>query len=174
MNTDAVIESLARSARPIPRRAVERRIGLLAFVGGAASLTMLAMTFNIRPDLADAIRTSAFWMKAAYIGAILVIALALLFDFARPEANPTRKLALLSAPVLALAVLAAIELLTSAPSGWRSLVMGMTAGKCSVRIAFFAVPSFIALVAAFRRFAPTRLVQTGATIGAAAGAPLCQ
>lgn len=170
MQTDAVIDSLARRARKIPRYAVERRIGMMAAVGGAVSVALLARSFGVRPDLAAAIGTPSFWMKAAYAGGILLIALTLLADFARPEANPSRRIALLAAPVLALAALTTIELFSTASSGWGALIMGMTAGKCSVRIAVFAIPSLIALMAAFRRFAPTHLVQTGATIGAAAGA----
>lgn len=170
MQTDAVIDNLVRRARPIPVRAIERRIGMMAALGAAVSMGLIALSFGVRPDLAAAIDTPSFWMKAAYVGVILLIALMLLVDFARPEANPSRRLVFMAAPVLALAALAAIELFSTSSSGWRALLMGMTAEKCSIRIAFFAIPSLVALMAAFRRFAPTHLVQTGATIGAAAGA----
>ncbi|OFW99228.1 MAG: hypothetical protein A3E78_13070 [Alphaproteobacteria bacterium RIFCSPHIGHO2_12_FULL_63_12] len=170
MQTDAVIDNLVRRVRPIPRFAVERRIGMMAAIGGAVSMALLARSFGVRPDLATAIDTPSFWMKAAYVGVILLIALTLLADFARPETNPSRRLALLAAPVLALSALAAVELFSTASSGWGAMIMGMTSGKCSLRIVFFAIPSLIALMAAFRRFAPTHLAQTGATIGAAAGA----
>lgn len=170
MHTNAVIDCLVRRARPIPVRAVERRIGAQAAVGGGISLVLLMMSFGVRTDLASAVGTAAFWVKAGYVSAILLISLALLSDFARPEANPTRQMAFFLAPVLALAAGAGFELASSPQSGWRALLMGMTAGKCSVRIAFFALPALIALFAAFRNFAPTRLAPAGATIGAAAGA----
>ena len=170
MHTNFVIESLVNRAKPIPAYAIERRIGARALIGGAVSLVMLSVIFGVRTDLADAIKTSAFWMKTAYVAVILFTSMALLPDFARPETTPARWLALLTAPVLALAGLTAVELLNSPSEGWLALIMGMTSGKCSLRIAFFSLPGFIALMAAFRRFAPTQLAHAGATIGAASGA----
>lgn len=170
MTTERLICRLSselKSARP---HSLEMAIFASAIAGATVGLVAFVALFGVRSDFVAILSSFSFWMKAGYAGAIALLAIMLLNDFARPERDPTPKLVLFAAPIILLGLLAGAELLTNSASGWRDLFLGMSAGECSVRIAFFALPTFFILMAAFRRFAPTQLTKTGAVIGAAAGA----
>jgi hypothetical protein len=170
MDTDALIEVLARDTAAVPRHAAALRLCLSLAGGMAVMLVVIAATLGFRPDLDLAVAGSMFWMKLAYTGSLGLIALAALLSLIRPEARLPRWLWLLSAPVALLGLVSAHELAAMPRDDWSLIWLGQTWRICSMLISLFALPVAGALVFFARRFAPTRLRATGAVIGLASGA----
>jgi hypothetical protein len=170
MDTDALIEALARDTAPVPRHAAPLRLGLSLAAGMAVTLVVIAATFGFRPDLDLAMAGSMFWMKLSYTGSLALIAIVALLSLIRPEARPPRWLWLLSVPVALLGLVSAHELAAMPQDDWLLVWLGQTWRICSMLIVLFALPVAAALVFFARQFAPTRLRATGAVIGLASGA----
>ncbi len=170
MNTDQLVITLGSSVTPVRRGLIPRRIMWGVTAGGAVTLAMVVLQLGFRPDLVIAMHSFAFWMKWTYTLSLAVIAILATAHLARPEAQRPRWLWLLAVPIVALAALAAGELIRTPTSGWAELWMGLSWRICSTRVATLSLPIFAGLVVAFRRLAPTRLRLTGAVVGLAAGA----
>ncbi|UVO54588.1 DUF1109 domain-containing protein [Sphingomonas sp. SUN039] len=170
MDTDALIEALARDTAPVPRHAAPLRLGLSLFAGMAATLVLIAATLGFRPDLDLAMAGTMFWMKLSYTASLALVAIAALLTLIRPEARPPRWLWLLTIPVALLGLVSAHELAEMPHDDWLQMWFGRSWSVCSPLIAVFAVPIAGALVLVVRQFAPTRLRATGAVIGLASGA----
>ncbi len=170
MDTDALIDALARDTAPVPRHAAPLRLGLSLGAGMAVTLVVIAATLGFRPDLDLAMAGPMFWMKLAYTGSLALIAMTALLSLIRPEARPPRWLWLLSVPVALLGLVSAHELAAMPQDDWLLVWLGRTWRICSMLIALFALPVAGALLFFARRFAPTRLRATGAVIGLASGA----
>ncbi|HUP07421.1 MAG TPA: DUF1109 domain-containing protein [Caldimonas sp.] len=170
MNTDALVEALAKGPIAVGPRAVERRLGA-ALAGGAtlATLAMLA-ALGLRPDLHAALREPMFWAKLAYPLVLSLAAACATTVLARP-AGRARRAAAASCAVAAAMVLAALGILAIAPAGGRvALAVGHSALACVVAVAALSLPVFALAVVALRRCAPTRLRSAGAAAGLLAGA----
>lgn len=170
MDTDALIEALARDTVPVPRHIAPVRLGLSLAAGMAVTLVVIAATLGFRPDLDLAMAGTMFWMKLAYTASLALIAIAALLTLIRPEARPPRWLWLLTVPVALLGLVSAHELAEMPHDDWVQMWFGQSWRVCSPLIAIFAVPIAGALVILVRQFAPTRLRATGAVIGLASGA----
>lgn len=165
---DELIRRLSSDLKPLPWFSLRQRIFLLSIAGAGLGIVALLAIYGARADLVPALTTEPFWMKAIFAASVVFLSFVLLLDLARPEGD--RSLALLLVPISALALIAGMEFATNSTSSWRALVMGMSAGKCSLRIALFGLPTFLFLLGAFRHFAPTQLAKTGFAIGVCAGA----
>jgi hypothetical protein len=161
MDTDALIEALARDAAPVSPRAVERRLAAGTLAGSLAALAAVAALLGIRAGLPD----SAFWMESAYGLSLAIIGLFLAAQLARPETRRPKGLWLPVLPVLALAALASGGLPGGGPE---ALPAGSGWGPVPPILALSA-PVFAGLVWAFGRLAPTRLAAAGAAAGLASG-----
>ena len=170
MNTDQLVITLGSSVTLVRRGLIPRRIMWGVTAGGAVTLAMVVLQLGFRPDLVIAMHSFAFWMKWTYTLSLAVIAILATAHLARPEAQRPRWLWLLAVPIVALAAVAAGELIRTPTSGWAELWMGLSWRICSTRVATLSLPIFAGLVVAFRRLAPTRLRLTGAVVGLAAGA----
>lgn len=170
MRTEELVAALAGDVRPVPRRAVPRRIGLGLAGGGAVTFTIMAFWLGLRPDLGAAVLGFAFWVKWGYTIAVGTIALLATMRLARPEAEQARALRWLAVPVAALAAVAIVQVLSAAPGDWAALWQGRSWRVCAFKVATLSLPILAGLIVAFRAFAPTRLRLTGAAAGLAAGA----
>jgi hypothetical protein len=170
MDTDTLIDALARDTAPVPRHVAPLRLGLTLAAGMAATLVLIAATLGFRPDLDLAMAGTMFWMKLSYTASLALVAIAALLTLMRPEARPPRRLWLLTIPVALLGLVSAHELAGMSHDDRVQMWFGDSWTVCSPLIAVFAVPIAGALVLVVRRFAPTRLRATGAVIGLAAGA----
>lgn len=168
MNTDELIEQLSTDLAPVRRSSVERRIGLGVLAGAAVSLFVLLAFLGIRADLMQAMHGFTFWMKLAYTGSLAIVGLYLTDRLARPGrgAGPVW---LVAVPVALLAGVAVFELLNAPRSHWLEMWLGSSWKACSGLVLMLAVPLFLGLAWAFRRFAPTQLGAAGASAGLAAG-----
>jgi hypothetical protein len=169
MKTDELIARLSHDLAPA-RRGVAMRLLLLGLTGGVL-LSALAMMMMLKPraDLAIAMAGSNFWMKITYTAALAVLGLVIVQRQARAGADSRTPVMALAAPVVALIVLAAIQL--SAPQAdSAALLMGQTWTVCPWLILALALPVYAGLLLALRQLAPTRLAMAGAAAGLVAGA----
>ncbi len=168
MKTDDLIAALARNAAPQPRRTVEKRLGVAAAAGLAASAVLVLFAYGPRADLAS-IPTAAF-LKAL----LMLSALAAAAWFALRAARPATRLGAAAAPALvalALCAVAAAVLTAVAPEGGRvAALLPVGFPPCLSAIPVAAVLPGIAVFWAVRSLGPTRLAPAGAAAGAVAGA----
>ncbi|GAB2874275.1 DUF1109 domain-containing protein [Paraburkholderia jirisanensis] len=170
MRTDNLIATLAADVAPVNPRSVERRFvyALLCAVCGA--LVLLLPIYGVRADLPALIVRPAFWVKVAFPLALACAAIVATARLSRPGAALGRVWSGFAAPV-ALASIAALAVLWFAPQEARlALLMGHTWRTCSLNIALLSAPGLVAILAAVRSLAPTRLPLAGATAGLLAGA----
>jgi len=169
MKTDALIALLSEDLTPV-RRGLVLRVLLLGLTGGVL-LTVLAMmmTLKLRPDLHTAMAGGAFWVKIIYTAALAVLGLMIVQRQARAGADCRKPMLALAVPVVALIMLAAMQL-SSPEADSAALLMGHTWTVCPWLILTLALPVYAGLMLALRRLAPTRLALAGAAAGLAAGA----
>lgn len=170
MNTEDLIQSLARDVPAVPRRALGRRIALGMTAGGTISLLLVAAMLGVRPDLGSAVQGFAFWMKALYTASLGIGAIGLTVSLARPDSVGPRWAWLLVVPILLLAGIGIAELANTAPADWLAMWLGNSWRSCPWLLLLLSVPIFLGLLWSFRRLAPTRLRTAGAAAGLAAGA----
>jgi hypothetical protein len=170
MQTDDLIRSLGNDLSPVRSGAVERRLAIGLAAGAVATLLAVALGLGFRPDLALAIGGFSFWMKLTYTFCLGIGAIAATAHLARPEAARAPWLWLLGVPFVVLTGVAISELAHTPESAWLALWLGDTWRVCPFLVLMLAIPIFIGLLWAFRRFAPTRLAAAGAAAGFASGA----
>jgi hypothetical protein len=168
MNTDALIEALARDAAPLPRNMLERRFGAGLAAGVPVALLAVVVVLGMRPDLTAAAGAAMFWGKAGYTLALGLTGLMLAAQLARPDSLRLRRSWLIAIPLGLLFLASAAELASAAP-GTRANRVTDPAWTCVPLILMLAIPIFGGLVWALRRMAPTRLRAAGAAAGLAAG-----
>ncbi|MGV3480969.1 MAG: DUF1109 domain-containing protein [Sphingobium sp.] len=170
MNTDRLIEQLARDVPPVSRHPVMRRI-VIGLLGGAlVSAALMIIFMGVRPDLGAAMLGGAFWMKWGYVLSISLLAAGATLKLARPDTGGIRWLWLLAVPVVLLAGFGIAEMLRAPQAMWLSMWLGHSWKTCPWRVLALAAPIFIGLLWSFRRLAPTRLRAAGAAAGLASGA----
>lgn len=170
MQTSELIEQLSRTVPPVPRHAAARRICAGMACGGAVALAALVAWLGIRPDIAQASTTLAFWMKWMFTLSVGGAAFVMVRRLGRPDDGVGRAWWGLAAPIAIVGMMAAVEVLRAPASARTEIVFGHTATQCAVAIVGLAVPVFAGVMWAFRRLAPTRLRVTGGAAGLLAGA----
>jgi len=169
MKTDDLVTMLATG--PAVEIAGAPTYRFVAAIGwGALGATLLmAIVLGVRHDLADAVSRPMFWVKLAYVVSLAAAGLFALSRLSRPGARLAGAWLGVSAPVLLMWSIAAIELTAAAPTAMSDLIFGRTWASCPVLIATLSVPTFVAMAWATKGFAPTRLRLAGAALGLASG-----
>ncbi len=170
MKTDELIDRLAGELAPVSRVAVPRTLALGLGAGAAVSFVAMWLWLGIRPDLASAADTSAFWMKFFYTLTLGCFAFWAVERLARPGAGSRVQMTLLAIPVVVLLVLALVQIDGVSRTARMHLMMGASANVCPWRIAILSLPVFAGTFWALGKFGPTRLVVAGAMAGLLAGA----
>lgn len=169
MRTDDLIAQLSSGLEPVQSGAVARLLMAAIALGLAGSALVLLAVLGPRPDLAAALAHPGMWTKLAYSFAIAAFGLWLVERAGRPGASLTRPAASLALPLLAILLLAGLQL--SAPGAdMPGLVMGRSSRVCAVYVTLTALPTLAATFWALRKLAPTRLTLAGAGAGLFAGA----
>lgn len=168
MQTTELIDGLAMGLRPVPARAAAQR--MVAGLAAGAAVSLVAVMLILGTDLSQAVRTSAFWIKWAYGFSMLALASWACLRSARPGRAVGVVALTLLLPVALMGALAVASLGAAPPSQRAGLWLGHTALVCPFLIGVLAVPLFLALLWAFRRFAPTSPRLAGLSSGALAGA----
>jgi hypothetical protein len=169
MRTDDLIAQLADGLEPVKAGAVTRLLLVALAVGAAASAIVMLSVLGPRHHFAVVIMGFGMWMKLAYTFVVAFFGFWLLERAGRPGADMRPPAAMLALPVLAILLLAGVQM--AAPGAdMHRLVMGQSARVCAMLIVMVAAPSLVAAFWALRRLAPTRLGLAGAGAGLFAGA----
>ena len=169
MHTQELIDKLTSDMEAAPRSAVSRRLATSVLVGGALAFVALLACFGMRDDMHLAVFTGAFWMKWAFVLAGAVPAFVLARRLARPDGKVGLLPLMLIAPVVVLALFAAVRVLSAPPEVRAALWLGHSASACPWIIGALSIPVFAATLVAFRRSAPTQLSLAGFTAGLLSG-----
>jgi hypothetical protein len=164
-----IARKLSDGLAPVPPSFVTRRLVLGTASGAFVSVVWVLTVLRLRPDVMGAMATTMFWAKLVYPLSLALIAGVAAERLARPAAGARDRLVWLAAPVAAVALLATVQFVTAAPGSHHAIVMGGSARICPFLVLAFSIPPLIGLVWAMRGLAPTRLRETGAVIGLAAG-----
>ena len=168
MQTDELIELLARDAGPAPRAWAARRLLPAAGAGLVLSTAVAVTVFGLLP--ASVFASAVPWMKLLYAAALAIAATWLSARLARPAAAFRGAMWCLFA-VLATAALAGLVFLVLTPSPERvQAVLGATWWQCPLRVLLLSLPALALTIWALRGLAPVRLRAAGAGAGLIAGA----
>lgn len=169
MKTEELVALLARDATPVKRGVLPIRIGLIALAGAIVAFAILVPWLGIRPDLAEAVTGSTYWMKTLYTLGVAVAGFALTERLSRPGAKGRIGWALAGFFAIAIVAIAISQLMSTPPDQIRAALMGSSWDKCPWRILVLSLPGLIASLWLMRGFAPTRPALAGAAAGLLAG-----
>jgi hypothetical protein len=170
MKTDTLIERLTGGLEPVRADAVMRTLAPGLVGGTLVSWVVMLMWLGIRPDIADALATPAFWMKFFYTLIFALFGLWTLERLSRPGARAGLQTTIEALPFAALAAVSLWQWNTTPAAAHRHLLMGASHTVCPWRIAILALPIFGGVLFSLRRLAPTRPILAGAAAGLVAGA----
>ncbi|MHA6297305.1 NrsF family protein [Devosia sp. CAU 1758] len=167
--TDDLIARLSSDLKPVPPRALERRLWTALAVGIAGSLLLGPLFLDLvmgRP-FGGAWGSAMFWGKLAFTLGLGLLGLIAVPALSRPDGR-------LVWPLLA-AVALALSALAMGTMGWMQadwampMLMGGTALVCPWLIILTAAPMLAMLLGAMRRFAPASPTLAGLAAGLLAG-----
>lgn len=168
MNTDALIDMLARGAGPAPRRVVLHRLGPAVLVGLLASAALASGIIGWLPWVM--FETTVPWIKLGYAAALIGAASLLVARLARPVASvgPPRRAVL--AVVAGFVALGAWTLWSTPADARWAAVLGETWLVCPGTLMALSLPALGVILWAVRGLAPTHLKAAGFACGLLAGA----
>ena len=170
MKTDELIDRLTGQLAPVSRAAVPRTLAFGLGAGALVSFAAMWLWLGIRPDLASAAATSAYWMKFLYTLSLGCFAFWAVERLARPGSGSRVQMTLLAIPLVVLLILAFIQIDGVSRATRMHLMMGASSNVCPWRIAILSLPVFAGAFWALGKLAPTRLVVAGVMAGLLAGA----
>lgn len=170
MNTDQLIEALARDTAPVPRHAVGRRLAVGIALGAIGTVLLIALWLGFNPQLDSAMRHYSFWVKWGYTLSLGLCAVVATTRLARPDSGRLGWLWVMALPVVSLAAIGIFEMSRVPPAQWLAMWLGTSWSECSSIVFLLSLPIFAGMLWSFRRLAPTRLRAAGATAGLTAGA----
>ena len=168
MNTNELIESLARGAGPAPRFAASRRLGWAACAGLLASVLVCLTLFSPIPS--NMLATPAPWIKLAYTGALGAAAWWLVARLGRPVARLARPTSAVAVVLGVMSVVGMTAWVSTPVSERLAMLVGHTPLSCPTRIFSLSVPVLLVILWTLRGLAPTRLRAAGLAAGLLAGA----
>jgi hypothetical protein len=150
----------AWSIATIPARLVE-----IGVAGALAAVLLVLLWLGVRPDLASAPSQPFFWLKAFYTGGLAWAALSAATALARPNRDVRPVLAMSSALVVAMLIVAAIQATRLEPAFLAKLFRPVGIWSCLFNIASLAAPMLV-----FATWGLSRVdLDRPAAIGLAAG-----
>ncbi len=169
MSTDDLIDRLANALVPARSNAVSRRVVLGAGGGIVLSAALMVALLGLRPDFAEALSTTPFWIKFVYVAVASLAGLVAVLKLSRPAGRIARP-TWLAGLLLTIVAVMAIAQFASAPDGERpALVYGGSALVCPIFIVLLALPIHAGVIWAMRGLAPTRTRLAGLAAGLGAG-----
>lgn len=169
MRTDELIADLSARLEPARPAALTRQLALAVLLGLVGSAALMFSVLGLRHDIAQAITSSGMWTKLLYTFAIAVLGFWLVERAGRPGAELGRPARLLLLPVVAIALMAAAQLLAPG-ADMPGLILGHSSRVCAFLVTLTALPTLLATFWALKRMAPTRLTLAGLGAGLFAGA----
>jgi hypothetical protein len=165
MKTDDLIAAMAADVKSVGMP-IRGTLALAVALGALAASVIFIAVLGTRPDLASAFASPRFLFKLFLTGALLIAAVGLVWNLARPGSVPHRGwiLALAAVPAM-LAAASAAEMLIVSPAEWEHRVLSPNWMVCMVLIPMLAATPLAAMILALRRGATTNPVMAGAAAG---------
>ena len=170
MRTDDLVAMLATGAGAVEPNAAARRYATGIGWGVLGAALLMAMLLDVRRDLAAAVLLPMFWVKIAFVACLATGSLLAVLRLSRPGLQLAWVPGVLTAPVLAIWLLAAVVLARADAAQRSGLFFGDTWNSCPFLVAMLSAPVFVAVVWAMKGLAPTRLRLAGAAAGLLSGA----
>jgi hypothetical protein len=166
VKTDHLIDMLARGVEPAERGKRVRDLALVLVLG--LLIAVLGVSFiGIRPDIVVA--PMPVMLKALFAAAAAGAVLPLAMRLARPGRPLGWRLAAIGLFVGVAAIAAFVALMGEDPEDRLRMWMGTGFPWCLVLVPLLAAPTAAGLIWLVRGMAPTRLMLSGAAIGAVSG-----
>jgi len=170
MKTDALIDALSERAAPVSAGRVLQTLAAGAGGGALFSFAIMVLWLGFRPDMAEAMETSAYWMKFFYTLLFAVFGFWTIERLARPGTSSRMQMTLEALPFAAIALWALVRLALVPPAMRMPMAMGHSSHVCPWRIVILALPILACVLRNLRTLAPTRPALAGGAAGLAAGA----
>lgn len=168
MQTNALIDMLARDAGPAPQAVAARRLAPAMAVGLGWSAALALLIIGPIPQAMFA--TPAPWIKFGYAFLLAVAAGLLTARLSRPIARLVVPHAAICGVLITMALVGAVTLWVT-PTGERmAAVMGLTWFICPWMLVLLSLPALATTLWAVRGLAPTNLRGAGFAAGLLAGA----
>ena len=169
MRTDDLVTMLATGAGAVqPNQAVRRYATALGWGTLGAAFLMITL-IGPRHDLAAAVLLPMFWVKLAFVACLAAASCLAALRLSRPGLQLAWVPGALTAPVLAIWLLATVVLARADAAQRAGLFFGDTWNSCPFLVAMLSAPVFVAVVWAMKGLAPTRLRLAGAAAGLLSG-----
>ena len=169
LKTDQLIEMLAIAQQRQPDSAPWAATSAGLAFGLAATCLLEAATLGIRPDLGASLGEPAMWLKLCFSMLVLLAAGLAARNLSLPGMGWGRAGSVLLCAFVIVALWASVDLAGRRVAEWPSCIAGRDWLTCLVAIPLLSVPTMLAMGAAMRRLAPTRLDRAGALLGLASG-----
>lgn len=167
MNTDQLIDMLAKNVEPAERPRWARRLLVTLLVGLAVAVLLLVIGLGVRPDIGAA--RMPVMLKAMFSAAAAAAALPLVARLMRPGRPLGWRIGAILVFLGVCALAAFIALMGEPPERRMEAWTGGGFPWCVVVVPILAAPTAAALLWLMRAFAPTQLMLAGAAIGALSG-----
>ncbi len=171
MKTNNLINALAQDHAALPQPQPLRWTFLQAMAAGfGVAAIAFALTLGVRHDVASAILTWRYDFKFVVTLTLAVTSARLVWQLARPAADPrSAELTVAAAPLLLFSA-ALYELWALPESAWLPRAMGSHSVACLISITLLSMGPLVAAFYALRRGAPLRPGLAGAAAGLLASA----
>jgi hypothetical protein len=167
VNTDQLIDMLAKNVEPAERPRWARRLLVTLLVGLAVAVLLLVIGLGVRPDIGAA--RMPVMLKAMFSAAAAAAALPLVARLMRPGRPLGWRIGAILVFLGVCALAAFIALMGEPPERRMEAWTGGGFPWCVVVVPILAAPTAAALLWLMRAFAPTQLMLAGAAIGALSG-----
>ena len=169
METNELIAALAQDTPPVPTGQSAGRLVIALLAGGLVAMGLVAVFVGDPLLGAKSLDATSFGVKIGFTVSLLLLGVVLLYRAGRPGDDPRAGLPWIAAPVVIMALIAAMAI-ASAPAEARSaLIRGSMWRTCLLSVTLLSLPVFALLIWAFRRFAPTDLKLAGMLAGLVSG-----
>lgn len=165
--TDDLIARLSADLKPVRPMAMQRLLLGALLLSAIVAIIAMLMLLGMRPDMATATATMAYWAKFSYTLALALLGLAATLVLARPDGR-TRWPWLAAIGLLgALLVLAVVQLARA--DDMMPLIMGSSILRALTYIPLLSLPVLLGSLLALRRLAPRNPTLAGFASGMMAG-----
>jgi hypothetical protein len=112
----ALIDRLASDLRPIRPGIMPRRLLMAVGICASPSLAAVVWLWGVRPDIAAALQTPAFWAKEAFAATLAVAGSAAMLRLARPDGKAAGPIYIAFGAVAVMVALAVLQLGATPPA----------------------------------------------------------
>ena len=137
--------------------------------GVASTVLLMAGTLGIRPDLRASLGDPVVWLKLCFSVLVLLAAGVAAWRLSLPGRGWSGAGLVLSLAFAVLAICALVDLAGRPAAEWAPCIAGQDWLTCLLAIPLLSLPTMLAVGAAMRRLAPTRLDDAGTLLGLASG-----